>query len=203
MPKRKEDENKKRKLWCETQMAKAIEAVREMKKASKEFQVPRASLFRLINKGELQIYLVEWSPCSTEKKECLQSAYQLAVRNNISHPFKDKTADNDWFYGFMKRNPNLSIRKPLATSFARTRGFNKEVDKFFDLVDVVFKKHNYYPNRIFNVDETGLSVAQIKVHRVVGLKGKRQTGSLTSAERGFLVTIISYMVLEVTLSCLL
>nr|CAD7398609.1 unnamed protein product [Timema cristinae] len=56
MPKKKKDEGKKRKRWCPNQMTLAIEAVREKKmgylKASKEFQVPRASLFRLANSNE-------------------------------------------------------------------------------------------------------------------------------------------------------
>lgn len=224
MPRKKEDEGKTRKLWSQTQMAKAIEAVREKKmgylKASKEFRVPRATLFRLANstetnastaastilgrkpvfpkelEDELQKYLVEMEAMfyGLTKRDVCSLAYQLAVRNNIPHPFKDETAGKDWFYAFMKRNPKLSVRKPIGTSFARARGFNKEeVDKFFDLLDDVFKKYNFPPNRIFNVDETGLSVVQSKVPHVIGLKGKRQIGSLTSAERGSLATIIPCM----------
>lgn len=224
MPRKKEDEGKKRKLWCEMQMAKAIAAVREKKmgylKASKEFKVPRATLFRLANKqekdskvaastnlgrkpifskeieDELQNYLIKMEAMfyGLTKRDVCSLAYQLALRNKIPHPFKNESAGKDWFYGFLKRHPKLSIRKPMGTSFARARGFNKEeVDKFFDLVDDVFKKHNYPANRVFNVDETGLSVVQSKVPHVVGLKGKRQIGSLTSAERGSLVTIVPCM----------
>ena len=199
MPKKKEDDGKRRKLWSPAQMARAITAVREKKmgylKASKEFQVPRASLFRLVNskeqdakvaasttlgrkpvfskelEQELQNYLIQMEAMyyGLTKKDVCTLAYQLAIRNNIPHPFgKDETGGKDWFYAFMKRNPKLSIRKPMGTSFARARGFREEeVEKFFGLLYNVFEKHNYPANRIYNLDETGLSVVQSKVAHVI------------------------------------
>ncbi|GFU30030.1 hypothetical protein NPIL_16551 [Nephila pilipes] len=62
----------------------------------------------------------------------------------------------------MKRNLNLSIRKLLATPFARARGFNKEeVNKLFDLVDVVLENTTILLiGYLVNVEETDLSVVQ-------------------------------------------
>ncbi|KAG8196604.1 hypothetical protein JTE90_014163 [Oedothorax gibbosus] len=224
MPRKKEDERQKRKLWCETKMAKAVEAVRAKKmgylKASKEFQVPRATLFRLVNskeksaevvasttlgrkpvfpkelEDELQKYLIEMEAMffGLTKRDVCSLAYQLAFRNNIPHPFKDEAAGKDWFYAFMKRNPKLSVRKPMNTTFARDRGFNKEeVDTFFDLLESLFKNHNYPPCRIFNVDKTVFSVVQSEDPHVIDPKEKKGIESLTSAERGSLVTIILCM----------
>ncbi|KAJ8892074.1 hypothetical protein PR048_004651 [Dryococelus australis] len=45
-----------------------------------------------------------------------------------------------------------------------------------------------------NVDETGISVLQSKVLRVVGLKGKRQVGALNAAERRSIVTVVCSMI---------
>lgn len=225
MANKKKDDRKKRKLWNSAQMSMAITAVREKKmgylKASKEFQVPRSSLFRLVNnkeqdskvaastilgrkpvfskelEQELVNYLIQMEAMfyGLTRKDICALAFQLAIRNQIPHPFgKDDKAGKDWFSAFMKRNPKLSIRKPMGTSFARARGFRKEeVDKFFDLLDNVFKKVNYPANRVYNVDETGLSVVQSKIPHVVGLRGKKQIGSLTSAEKGSLVTIVTCM----------
>lgn len=226
MGNKKVDQTKKRKQWKEDQMAKAICAIREKKmgylKASKMFQVPRASLFRLANSKELDAkkaastnlgrkplftpeleqelvkYLVEMEAMffGLTRKDVCALAFQLAVRNNIAHPFgKDDRAGKDWFYGFMKRNKGkLSIRKPTGTSFSRARGFNREeVSAFFDLLEKQFEVHNYSAEHVYNVDETGLSVVQSKIPHVVGLRGKRQIGALTSAERGSLVTVITCM----------
>jgi hypothetical protein len=64
-------------------------------------------------------------------------AYQLAVKNNISHTFcKDDLAGVDWLYGFMKRHSDLSLRQPEATSAARASGFNQvAVGKFFCFIN--------------------------------------------------------------------
>ncbi|KAK9739712.1 DDE superfamily endonuclease [Popillia japonica] len=56
-----------------------------------------------------------------------------------------------------------------------------------------YDKHPYPSDRVFNVDETELTVVQTKIPHVIGLKGKRQVGAITSAERGSLVTVICCM----------
>jgi len=84
------------------------------------------------------------------RKDLRRMALQLAIKNNIKHPFNDIMAGKKWLFSFLKRHPKLSIRKPEKTSFARKEGFNKaSVKKFFDLLDAVFEEHNYPPDRIF------------------------------------------------------
>jgi hypothetical protein len=88
----------------------------------------------------------------------------------------------------------LSLRRPYGTSFVRASGFNKEnFDNFFEILDEEYEKHQYPPDRIFSVDETGLTAVQSKVIDVIARKGKRQIASLTSAERGGLMTVIVAM----------
>lgn len=73
------------------------------------------------------------------------------------------------------------VRRPTGTSFARAFGFNKEnVDDFFRLLEKLYEKIKYPPNRIYNVDESGLTVVQSKISEVIGNRGKRQITSLTS-----------------------
>lgn len=51
-----------------------------------------------------------------------KTAYEYAVMEKIAHPTgweTEQKATNDWYYGFMKRNKNLSLRRPVSTSKAR------------------------------------------------------------------------------------
>jgi hypothetical protein len=54
-------------------------------------------------------------------------------------------------------------------------------------------KIKFSPNRLFIVDETGITVVQHKTSKVISLKGNRQVASLSSAERGALVTVVTCM----------
>jgi len=87
-------------------------------------------------------------------------AYELAERNGLQHPFSSDTklAGIDWARGFMSRYPELSLRKPEATSMARLTGFNKiQVGRFFDLLKGQLSK----AKQIYNIDETGISMVQV------------------------------------------
>ncbi|KAH9633004.1 hypothetical protein HF086_000364 [Spodoptera exigua] len=60
-----------------------------------------------------------------------------------------------------QRHPNLSIRKPEATSINRILGFNKaEVDRFFENLENVMTEYHFPPSHIYNVDETGVTTVQ-------------------------------------------
>ncbi|KAH0815280.1 uncharacterized protein [Tenebrio molitor] len=122
-------------------------------------------------------------------------AYQIAVRNNIVHHFNNETklAGWHWLHSFLKRN-NLSLRSPEATSAARAQGFNREaVGSFFDILKSLQEKHNFPPSRIFNVDETGITTVQSRPSKIIAARGRKQVGSLTSAERGELTTVVICM----------
>lgn len=124
-------------------------------------------------------------------KELRALAFQLAERNNLRHPFDKETemAGIDWLNGFLERNNDLSLRKPEPTSAARAMGFNKiAVSKFFDLFETIVHTHKLTPSRIVNCDEMGLTTVPKSHQKIIATKGRRQVGTLTSAERGQLVT---------------
>lgn len=50
-------------------------------------------------------------------------------------------------------------------------------------------RHAFPPHMIYNVDETGVFTVQ-KPRQVVTEKGKKQVSSITSSERGELVTVV-------------
>ena len=49
------------------------------------------------------------------------------------------------------------------------------------------------PHRVYNVDETGITTVQAKPSKILAKRGKRQVGSITSAERGELATAVVCM----------
>ncbi|KAJ8870706.1 hypothetical protein PR048_029731 [Dryococelus australis] len=117
-------------------------------------------------------------------------------KNNISNPFGTSgIAGKDWLKRFLRRhNDRLSILRPTGTSNARICGFNRDkVKVFYRNLDELFDKCHFPADRVFNVNETGLSIVQNKIPHVVGHKGKRQIGVLTATERSSLMTVIVCM----------
>lgn len=117
---------KKRKAWDKTNTTNAIEAVKTQKmgfkKAAQVFYVSWTTLFRFCHSNEPNIHcrlgrktvlgpdiehmLVQYVK-QMEKRyfgltgnDVKRMAYQLAVRNNLKHPFNNRTAGCKWLKGF-------------------------------------------------------------------------------------------------------
>lgn len=190
-------------------------------KASKTFGVPKGTVERYAKSNktpeelvglsigrkpvlspELENELVQYALSMEERffglraRDVKRLAFQLAIRNNLAHPFngENKSAGKKWLRLFFKRHPQLSMRTPQGMSAARIKGFTAEnVSTFFDLYEPEYNKLQDPFQRIFNVDETGITVVQHKHSKVISLRGKKQVSSLTSAERGKLITVVTCM----------
>lgn len=81
-------------------------------------------------------------------------------------PFKDYVPGQDFLVNFEKRwKEDLSRRKPELLTKARAEGLsNFVVDEFFKLYQNVLDENNLndHPERIFNLDETGLGTDPTK-----------------------------------------
>ena len=122
-------------------------------------------------------------------------AFEIAEANGVEHNFNQdkRMAGRDWLTGFKARHPEISVRKPEATSLARAQAFNKpQVSKFFRVLEETMKTYNINPLRVYNMDESGLNTVQ-STQKVLALKGKKQVGSITSAERGVHCTVVCCM----------
>ena len=110
-------------------------------------------------------YLVEMDSMlfGFSRNDLMSLAYQLADENNIKHNFnrEKKLAGRHWYYDFMKRHPELSLRQPEATSLARAKGFNrKSVMEFFTLLENITDSNGLDGSRIYNMDESGVKTVQ-------------------------------------------
>ncbi|XP_072392442.1 uncharacterized protein [Diabrotica undecimpunctata] len=121
-------------------------------------------------------------------------AFELAEKHQIKHNFSKeiKLAGIDWLNGFISRH-KISLRKPEATSLNRIKAFNKdEVGLIYKNFDTVMTKYNFPPNRIHNMDETGISTVQ-KPGKILAPRGQNQVGRVTSWERGKNITVVCAM----------
>lgn len=124
----------------------------------------------------------------TEFKEV---AYQYAVNAKIEFPqswVDAQMAGRQWYYGYMMRHKQFSLRTPEQTSLNRVKAFCREnVDAFFrNLNEVV---HSFSESSIWNMDETGFSTVPTKMGKIISLKGIKRVGKITSAERGSMMTL--------------
>ncbi|XP_031637668.1 uncharacterized protein LOC116350086 [Contarinia nasturtii] len=125
--------------------------------------------------------------------ELRQLAYQYARKLNIAYPTNwdtDQMAGKTWYYGFMLRHRNLSLRTPEQTSINRIRSFCKEnVKQFFDQYKGLMDIHHFEPHQIWNMDESGFSTVPTKFGKVIAVKGLKRIGLAAAAERDNLVTM--------------
>ncbi|KAJ8929032.1 hypothetical protein NQ314_018343 [Rhamnusium bicolor] len=122
-------------------------------------------------------------------------AYSFAIQKNISHTFNNekKKAGQDWFLSFMKRHPKLAVRKAQGLSTARAKGMTRqECAKYFELLGNVLRENNLLntPQKIFNLDETGLQLNN-NPGKVVTNKGAKMVNCITTAEKGETISIIT------------
>eukprot|EP00116_Pleurobrachia_bachei_P003044 sb/3463306/ len=148
---------------------------------------------------DLELKLVDYVKTMEERlfgltaNDLRRLAYQLAERNNLTHMFnkEEGMAGYHWMHGFLNRHPELSLRKPENVSANRSRSFNAaNVKKFFDILVKVQEEHGFGPYDIYNADEKGLSTVPNYPPRILALKGKKQVGTLASAERGVNTTVL-------------
>lgn len=203
--------------WTEEAMQRAMEEARKssIAEASRRYKIPIGTLHRHLKSGSAKQSLGRYTQVFTRAMELeivkhakdldskyygltreslKELAYLLAVRNDIPHPFQNGKAGRAWLEGFMKRQPELSFRAPESTSLARCSGFNRlMVQRFYDNLWEVYERHGFVqrPIDVYNMDETGVKTSSSRPPKVVSIKGKRQVGVISTAERGELTTVIA------------
>jgi hypothetical protein len=58
-----------------------------------------------------------------------------------------KIAGKEWFSGYMKRHPNLSLRHAESTPLVRASVFSEIVHKYFGVLENVLDENNITPLR--------------------------------------------------------
>lgn len=125
-------------------------------------------------------------------------AYEFAEKNCVGNNLltnDNRLAGWDWYWSFMKRHPELSLRKTQSISHARAQCMNKPVvNAFFYLyeqeIDALALRTS--PQCVYNADETGLQMhLGLRPVKVLAAKGERSVLQVTNAERGENVTVMA------------
>ena len=127
------------------------------------------------------------------KKKVCSLVYQYAQVNKIKgFSKKKKKAGRDYLKGFLKRNPEIRIKKVHNLSVNRAMGANPEViRKFFDqLEQVLYDLNIVNPQQIWNCDESGCQDVP-KEDEVVGETGVPQYHTVPK-EHGETSTILTF-----------
>ncbi|KAJ4451546.1 hypothetical protein ANN_03012 [Periplaneta americana] len=120
--------------------------------------------------------------------------YKICEENNIPHPFKNEIAGKDWLYGFLKRFPDIVLRKAENLSYGRLMRFNKEiVSDFFELLKKTLIELDLCdkPQLLYNVDESGLQLTYSSSQLVLAQKGSKRVHTATHSDRGETVTVVA------------
>lgn len=74
----------------------------------------------------------------------------------------------------MRRNPQITLRIPEATTIGRVKGFNRpQVERFY-------KPLSEQITKIYNIDESGTRTSTNKPPVVLSVKGKKQVVVISS-----------------------
>ena len=103
----------------------------------------------------------------------------------------EKGLSDSWFYGFLKRWPDLKMVKPQKLQISRAKSASKEaVDNYFRELGNAMRENNLMeaPQRIYNLDETGISIEHAPPKIVYSKESNPQA---VTFERSANITIIA------------
>ena len=109
------------------------------------------------------------------RKQLMFRVGKVTKALNLRTPFKNDIPGKEWWAGFTRRHPEVTLRKPEALSTVRSRNMNPTVvGEYFVGLHKVLEDNQLQTNpmRIWNADETGISFEHkpVKVCARVGVK---------------------------------
>jgi hypothetical protein len=122
------------------------------------------------------------------RKDVQILVFELAQKLGIKYRFyvTEGRARKGWFASFMRRHPEINVRKAGGIPLSRAQEINKEeTPKYFDLLKKTLMENDLMkkPGHIFNLDETGLQLNNKPGHDLAK-KGSTDVHLLVYAEKG-------------------
>ncbi|XP_033108151.1 uncharacterized protein LOC117109828 [Anneissia japonica] len=195
--------------WSHENMQKAIDACRKgemgIRKASKVFNIPKSTIANKVKLPADSDISVQFGrkPClgkeqeaklaeliiqmqghgsGLAKKDVRSLAFEFAEQNQLVHDFNQDTkiAGRFWLEGFLKRHPNIVLKKAKNLAKAKPK---EVVAKYFKQLGKLLDQEGMHqtPEKFYNVDEIRISITNSQG------KGKR---SVVGAEKDENVAVV-------------
>lgn len=192
--------NKKRQQnYSKEDLAAAIEDVKggtvSLNSSAKKYNIPKSTLSEHLNNkhtlahgrptrltreeeneiAQTCLMFSEWG-YGLGKKEVMSVIHDYLKVKKKTYLFPNGIPGEDWWLGFLRRNPQLSLRKPQSLQIARAVSSTSDVVShwFTSVLKPLLDKHNLHlhPDRIYNADETSFSLCG-RPCRVVTKRGAK------------------------------
>lgn len=203
-------------------LERAVRAVQSKtmgyQKASKIYNVPRTTIYDKVHgKSEVESrqgpntvlspaeetrlanWLIEMSKIGygRSKQELLETVKLIIKEDGRKNPFKEGRPGKDWYYAFMKRHPEISLRSPRQLGKERAVIKPENLTAWFNEFENFIKTSTgdplllQDPSRIYNADESGFSLCP-KTGHVLGLRGAKSLYNLSVSDKSQ-ITVLAGM----------
>ena len=199
-------------------MLAAINAVEDEERiavAARSYDVPRTTLLDRVHgtvthgtkpgpspyltrveETELSKFLVETSDygygrTGRQVKQIVYNSCKLKEEKEKRKILKSEKISDGWFSNFMKRNPDLSLRKGDATAAVRMDCLNTiTFNNYFANLKECLKENNLMDSsgQLYNVDETGIPLDH-RPPKVVAKRGKRKIRCRTTGNKAQITVV--------------
>ena len=122
------------------------------------------------------------------------TAFRLKVyeiTKNRWTPFRNGILSKGWMKWWRWRLPELTIRVAQALDSVWAKGPTTEnVGTFYDNLEVLYNRHSYSPDRIWNYDKTGVQAGRNGGAHVIAWRGARNIHSIVPGKREWLFVLM-------------
>ena len=211
---------KTRAHWSNEALKLAIEGVDQgysMAEVCRKYRIPKSSLRDHIVGRTRGRKMRPKTILSQEEEEKLCEYIDLMVhwghpmtptqlKNKVAEitqarvtPFKNGIPSDSWLKWFRRRHPHLVLRVPQGLNQKRTRALNSENVAYF-YENLLYLEHNYPPNCIQNIDESGFQASQNGLGKVFAKRGIRGVHKVIPAKREWLSVLTAINAARETIS---
>ena len=203
-----------RKKFSEEDFKNAIAEIKNgcsIRKASKDFGIPKTTLCRTIRSGKIKKFQRKTILTSKEEncviewvKECAQRGFgktgdqiREAVKQVLDKAgrrvktFTCNRPGKTWWYGFLRRHPNIHMIKPKQLELSRASACSEEVVvAWFDAFETFLSENSISSaDQIYNCDESGFPLQANSTKKVCAEKIAKRTFQLSSSSKTSITTL--------------